>query len=247
MAKKYTINYEIAFYECDLLGNLTIPMLLNIILKTSSAQSSELGGNAEEVATKFGLTWIIVQYEIEIAKLPKVDEKISITTLAQSYNKFFCYRDFWVNDASGNECAKIRATFVLMDLVNRKISTVHEDVIAPYECESATKIERGAKIFPVDNGEAFEYHVRFSDIDSNKHVNNAKYLDWMLDVLGYDFLITHKPKKINIKFETEVKYNNNIESHWECEELSATEILSKHQIKVAETNNALANIVWSKR
>jgi hypothetical protein len=31
MAKKYTINYEIAFYECDLLGNLTIPMLLNII------------------------------------------------------------------------------------------------------------------------------------------------------------------------------------------------------------------------
>lgn len=35
----------------------------------------------------------------------------------------------------------------------------------------------------------------FFDIDGNQHVNNAIYFNWLLDVLGYDFLTTHQPKK----------------------------------------------------
>ena len=39
------------------------------------------------------------------------------------------------------------------------------------------------------------YRVRFYDIDSNQHVNNAMYFNWIIDVLGYDFLTTHIPEK----------------------------------------------------
>ena len=32
-----------------------------------------------------------------------------------SYNKYFCYRNFWVHDEEGKECVFVKSTFVLMD------------------------------------------------------------------------------------------------------------------------------------
>ena len=49
-----------------------------------------------------------------------------------------------------------------------------------------------------------DYHVRFYDLDMNGHVNNSKYLDWVFEVMGAEFLTQHIPKRVHLKYVKEV-------------------------------------------
>lgn len=242
MANKFTEEHEIKFYECDVLGRLTLPMLLNVVIKTSESQSDALDRGTDYV-TQLGLGWVITQHEIKINRLPLVSEHVKVTTQATSYNKYFCYRDFWIHDANGNECLTVSSTFVLMDLETRKMTSVPEELIAPYECEKIKKIKRGTPIeAPADDRLVRPYRVRFSDIDSNRHVNNARYLDWMVDGLDYDFLINHEPTVVNIKFDKEVAYGDEI--NCETTLINNDELNSNHLVTLDGNSCSACNIHW---
>lgn len=159
------------------------------------------------------------------------------------YNKFFCYRNFWIHDEQGEELVKIESVFVLMDFVNRKMSSVNEEIIAPFESEKIKKIKRQEKIEKVEAGFMLPYRVRFYDIDSNQHVNNTMYFNWIIDVLGYDFLTTHIPEKVLIRFDKEVEYGNEIESHYEQIALEDG-VQTRHEIRMQDQVYCEANITW---
>lgn len=244
MGKKYTSPYEVAYYDGDITGAMKIPSMLAVVIKTSEEQSDLLGRDAAFIST-FGLGWVITNYEISITRLPKVGEKLAITTQAMTYNKYFCYRDFWIHDEAGNECVYIKSTFVLMDKVNRKISSVLPEIIEPFGSEKVTKIYRNEKIEKVEAGDFLPYRVRFFDIDGNQHVNNAIYFNWLLDVLGYDFLTENEPTKILVKFDKEVEYGQEVESHYEIVK-NVDGLKTRHEIRMAGQTYCEANIDWKK-
>lgn len=245
MGKKYAAPYEVAYYDCDINGTMTMPSMLSVVIKVSGEQSRALNRDTAFVSS-FGLSWVITNYEIHLQQLPKVGEKIKITTEAIAYNKYFCYRHFWIHNEAGNECVLIKSTFVLIDKKNRKMSSVLPEIIEPYASEKVTKIYRGEKIEKISVGNYLPYRVRFFDIDGNQHVNNAVYFNWLLDVLGYDYLTQNQPTFINIKFDKEVEYGQEIESHYEIKE-QAGETLTLHEIQIAGQTYCEANIKWRKR
>lgn len=241
MGKRFSISHEVAFYECDVNQTMTFPAMLGIVIQTSEKQSEALGCSSAWVKG-FGLTWVITRYEVTIERLPRVGEEIVVTTEAVAHNKYFCYRNFWIHDQQGHELVRIDSTFVLMDLVNRKLSSVVEEIIAPYESEKIKKIRRGTKIPAIQQGKMLTYRVRFNDIDSNQHVNNAMYFNWMFDVLGFEFLTSYQPKKVIIQFDKEVAYGKEVESHYEVIDDAGVE--SRHQIRIGEQLCSEAVIQW---
>lgn len=243
MGLKFSETHEIKFYECDVTGKLSLPMLLNIVIKTSESQGEELGRNAEYIH-QLGYGWVITQHELWINRLPSSEEVVTVTTESTSYNKYFCYRSFWVHDADGQELVSIESTFVLMDLSTRKMTSVSEEVIAPYQSEKTKKIQRGTKIPDFSGLEERNYRVRFTDIDANKHVNNSRYLDWIIDSLDFDFLMSHQARFVNIRFDKELAYGNMIQSKWQAAKEADGVLVSQHQIKLGETLCAEAAITW---
>lgn len=241
----YTIEHEVAYYECDINQTMTFPAMIGTAIKASEEQSDQLGRGTDFVH-QFGLTWVITNYLMKITRLPQVGEKISISTQAVAYNKYFCYRNFWFRDAEGNELLSVETVFVLMDMTNRKMSSVPEEIIAPHESEKIKQIKRYPKIDKVESGQQLQYRVRFYDIDSNQHVNNAMYFNWMIDVLGYDFLTNHVPETVNVRFDKEVEYGNMIESHYEIVE-GENGIESRHEIRMQDQTYCQAAITWRKK
>ena len=47
------------------------------------------------------------------------------------------------------------------------------------------------------------FHVRYSDLDINGHVNNIKYIEWCLDTVPSDFQKSHTVKNLSIEFMQE--------------------------------------------
>lgn len=245
MAVRYENTHEVAYYECDVNQRMTFPALIGVAVKASEEQSDSLQRGSDYVHA-LGLGWVITNYQMFITRLPEVGEVITIATQAMQYNKYFCYRNFWLTDEAGNELVRIEAVFVLMDMENRKMASVPEAVIAPYESEKIKRIKRYPKVEKPEVPTGLEYRVRFYDIDSNQHVNNSVYFNWMIDVLGYDFLTTHTPTYVNIRFDKEVEYGEMIESFSQVV-AGDTGIETRHAIKRGEDVCCEANFHWDSK
>ncbi|MDH6365484.1 medium-chain acyl-[acyl-carrier-protein] hydrolase [Enterococcus sp. PF1-24] len=244
MAQRFTENHEVTYYECDVNQRMTFPAMLSIAVKVSEDQSDSLNRGADFVHT-FGLTWVITTYQIKINRLPKVGENIKVSTKATSYNKYFCYRNFWFHNEAGEELVMIETVFALMNIETRKMSSVPEEVILPFESEKIKKIKRYPVIEKIETGEMLPYRVRYYDIDSNHHVNNSVYFNWMIDILGLDFLTEYTLKEVNVRFDKEVEYGVEIESHVEKVILD-DEIKTRHEIRIGQQLYCEANIQWQK-
>lgn len=252
MANKYQTTHEVAYYECDINQTMTFPAMLGVAIKASEEQSEQLD-RGPEVIGRYGLTWIITSYHILVTRLPKVGEQIQVVTQAKEYNKFFCYRYFWLLDEQGNELVKIEAVFALMNPETRKVSSVPDEIVAPFGSVKIKRIKRYPKIDPITQGKSLPYRVRFYDIDSNQHVNNAIYFNWLLDVLGYDFLAKNQVQEVTIRFDREVAYGNLIDSHVQINEAQVLDsgevrrLQSLHEIKIADVTYCEAVFSWIPR
>ena len=240
MGLTYQMKMKIPFDMSDMNGNIKLPSLILLSLQVSGSQSAQLGVSDKEILEKYNLVWIITEYDIDVIRLPRFAEEIAIETEALSYNRLFCYRRFTIYDESGQAIIQMLATFALMDRDSRKVHSVDPDIVAPYQSEFSKKIIRGPKYTDLDNPTSKDYHVRFYDLDMNGHVNNSKYLDWIFEVMGADFLMDHIPQKINLKYVKEVRPGGMISSSYELDGSQ-----SRHQVTSQGVVNAQALIQWT--
>ena len=195
MAKTFEYSMKIPFDMSDVNGFIKIPQLILLSLQVSGMQSIELGMSDMYILENYNLVWIITDYNMKIDRLPVFDEKITIETYAMSHNRLFCYRAFNIKDEEGNTIIEMVATFVLMDRDTRKVHPVMSEIADAFDSEFSKTMLRGPRFKELEGGVEQEYRVRFYDLDMNGHVNNSKYLDWVFEVMGADFLTHHVPKK----------------------------------------------------
>lgn len=239
MGLTYQMKMKIPFDMADMNGHIKLPDVILLSLQVSGMQSIELGVSDKAILEDYNLVWIIVEYDIEVVRLPRFAEEITIETEALSYNRLFCYRRFTIYNEAGQELIHMMATFVLMDRDSRKVHAVEPEIVAPYQSDFDKKLIRGPKYESLENPISKDYHVRFYDLDMNGHVNNSKYLDWIFEVMGADFLTQYIPKKINLKYVKEVRPGGVITSAGERRGLE-----SKHEIISDGVTNAQAIITW---
>lgn len=239
MGLTYQMKMKIPFDMADMNGHIKLPDVILLSLQVSGLQSIDLGISDKAMLEKYNLVWIITDYDIDVVRLPKFGEEMTIETEALSYNRLFCYRRFTIYDEAGNAIINMLATFVLMDRDSRKVHAVEPKIVAPYEAEFSKKLIRGPKYPDLKELISKDYHVRFYDLDMNGHVNNSKYLDWIFEVMGADFLMKHIPRKIHLKYVKEVRPGGQITSSYDLEGLE-----SNHQISSDGDINAQASIIW---
>ena len=196
MGLTYQMKMKIPFDMADMNGHIKLPDVVLLSLQVSGMQSIELGVGDKTILENYNLVWIIAGYDIEVIRLPRFGEEITIETEALSYNRLFCYRRFTIYDEAGQELIHMMTTFVLMDRDSRKVHAVEPEIVGPYQSEFSKKLLRGPKYQSLENPISKDYHVRFYDLDMNGHVNNSKYLDWIFEVMGAEFLTQYIPKRI---------------------------------------------------
>ena len=179
MGLTYQMKMKIPFDMADMNGHIKLPDVVLLSLQVSGMQSIELGVGDKTILENYNLVWIIAGYDIEVIRLPRFGEEITIETEALSYNRLFCYRRFTIYDEAGQELIHMMTTFVLMDRDSRKVHAVEPEIVAPYNLSFPKKLLRGPKYQSLENPISKDYHVRFYDLDMNGHVNNSKYLDWI--------------------------------------------------------------------
>lgn len=237
-------QHLVTHYEGDQTGTMKVPMIINAMLLTSDNQSQQLGvGNA--VVDKTGLGWVITQYVLKIKRLPRVGEQIVVGTRAVNNNDYFCQRDFWVKDQKGEVIVENTSIFVLMDRTTRRMHKLLPEIIEPYEADQVKRIVRLPKLETIEGASvAKDFSVEYFDIDPNRHVNNAKYFEWIFNTVDQDTLNNYYPVMINIRYHVEIQPNQVAHSTFTMDHDT---LKSDHKIFANDTLCCEANVEWNHR
>ncbi|WP_076460819.1 acyl-[acyl-carrier-protein] thioesterase [Limosilactobacillus caccae] len=247
-AQTYEMPHLLTYYECDETGHPSMSMLLSMISMASDEHSMSLGMDTKLVQQTGG-TWVVSGYEGELTKeQPTFGDTVILGTRAVAYNRFFAVREFWLTDQEHHIVyAKIKAIFVFMNLTTRRMESIPPELITPYQSPAVKRIsrlKRPAKLSADDEVLQKDYQVRYFDLDANHHVNNARYFDWLLDPLGRDFLRHHRLRKFSLQYLREVRDGETVASRVNQPQLVDDQLLTRHEIKVADGVNAVAGIEW---
>lgn len=235
----YKEELKLGFDMCDVKLDVKLPHLISYCLGLSGRQTELLQMSDQKVLDDNHLIWIITDHELTLDRLPRFGDTITIETEPFAYNKLFCYRRFTIFDQDHQQMAEIITHFALMDPDTRKVAQIPTDLVQPFESDFVKKLRRTPKIKTLENPKEKIYNVRYYDLDMNGHVNNGKYLDWIYDVMSYDFLSKHRPVAIQLRYIKEVSPDGTIVSRYEQDQLTTT-----HDITADGNLHAQAIIQW---
>ena len=216
---------------------------MNVLIEVSGEQTKELG---EISVRELGLSWIIIQYEIKVHRVPNAMENITIKTFTKEHNRLFSYREFEVYDEKGVLIVYVMTVFALIN-GDRKLTKIPAEIVKGYGSTENRRIKRMPKPeLPENKNEAMkrDYSVGYFDIDTNFHANNSMYFMWMLEALEDEFLSEHTLTYGNVVFEKEGHIDEHIESYADLAKNDEGELISRHQIDVEGVSKCIGTFTW---
>lgn len=246
--RHFQMKHKVTYFECDQTGHLKLSMAFALAILVSE-QHDEAVRQASGAVLNSDQAWVVTNYQAKFAaQQPQNDEEILLETEYTSANRFFAQRRYWIKRLDGQVYATIDGLFVMISLTKRKMVPINATNFRAYHLNPSTKMPKLAQ--PIELGDQVQpsssnYQVRYFDLDSNRHVNNARYFDWLLDPLGADFLMHHCVRTVAIRYRHEVRYPNTINSQWVM--ASEEPLTTAHQIAIGKTVNANASFTWDKK
>lgn len=201
----YTMERIVTDTEADFARRQKLSSMFGYFQDIAAFHSAELGASVQRLHTELNVAWILLKVRVEIDKYPVLAQELYIDTWPQAPRALY-ERDYTIRSKSGEMLVRAASTWVIMNLETREIK---RDKFLDYnniEIRKDRAVEKGAgRQRRVEGAEpVFEKRINYSDVDYNGHVNNARYIDFIMDAIPFE---KHREKEIR---NIEVYYVNEL-------------------------------------
>lgn len=211
-AELYIKKYHIELSDVDFTQSLKLSSLFNYLQDIASEAVDMLGMGINTLVAELGVSWVLIRLRTEIFRNPKWGEVITIETWHQEPGRLEFARDFLVKDAEGIVIAAAVSSWVIVDVITRE---VRKTDILPYKKASNVKSRAiNCKLGKLKSfGESqfvYKKAIGYSDIDFNGHINNSRYVDYIMDCFTVENHKLFGVKSLEINYLNEVLPGDNI-------------------------------------
>ena len=205
----YQQDWNITFLQCYPNGFLKYTDLCNI-LQLTAATHAELGGISFNDMQEFNQAWVLSRMRVEINRLPKWRDAITVKTWINSLENSRSIRCLEMNigDEKIIGCETFWAVFNTKTRRPENLALAHEHFQKfPERATLSTfsKIDFQHNIIPVAI-----HKVKLSDLDIVNHVNSVKYLEWCLDLVDYDVIQNQKIESFEMNYLKELSLHDEV-------------------------------------
>ncbi|CAI9096103.1 OLC1v1032177C1 [Oldenlandia corymbosa var. corymbosa] len=221
----YRQTVVIRSYEVGPDKTTTIESILNLLQETALNHvwmSGLLGDGfgATHGMMRNNLIWVVSRMQVQVDHYPIWGEVMEIDTWVGASGKNGMRRDWLLrSQATGLVFARATSTWVMMNQQTRRLSKMPDEVraeIAPWFVEKqAIPDDCPEKIHKLDSNARYVksgLKPKRSDLDMNQHVNNVKYVRWMLEGIPDEFLENHQLSDIILEYRRECGISDNVQS-----------------------------------
>lgn len=243
-SEKYTMEivYPISISEVDQTYSVKPAVLFNYMQDIAAKSIDRLGHQyCWDELYKKGRGWFLIRYRVEFDEYPSNVEQVKVQTENRGANRMHAYRDFELFDNStGKRFLRATSSWFIVDLNSKSVINLKQEYPEFFNYEKREDdliLNKLRSIDSVDSEKVF--HVRYDDLDFNNHVNNTVYITWAMEVLDYDFRVSHRLKSMDIYFKHDIKYGDDIVSQVKYDKEN---LVTEHVIKNAKTLEELCLI-----
>ncbi|XP_008785915.1 palmitoyl-acyl carrier protein thioesterase, chloroplastic-like [Phoenix dactylifera] len=210
-------NFSIRSYEIGADRTASIETLMNHLQETAlnHVRSAGLLGDgfgATPEMSKRNLIWVVTKMQVLVGHYPSWGDVVEVDTWVGASGKNGMRRDWHVRDyRTGQTILRATSVWVMMNKHTRKLSKMPEEVraeIGPYFLEHAAIADEDSRKLPKLDGDTADYikgglTPRWSDLDVNQHVNNVKYIGWILESAPISILENHELASMTLEYRRE--------------------------------------------
>lgn len=228
----YREQFQIGAAAVDRFGRLKPSMMLLYAQEVAGAHCTILSLSYEKLAEK-GLFWAVIRNRIQVSRLPRVGETITVETWPMPTTRSAYPRATVAYDEAGNQLFCLISLWVLMDLNSRAMILPGKSGVLVEGFLRGTELAPPKSLSPKPLERRRSRMVGFTDLDRNGHMNNCRYLDWIDDLLSSDFHRDHSLKELTLCYLNEAREGQTLDVTWDLDEAGAL-IVDIHREKEAE-------------
>lgn len=205
---KYTINY----YDLSQYEEASPITMLRLLQETAGDHHFPLQENVIDLYRK-NLGWVLLSGVMQFERYPKYKENIVIRTWMSKFKSIRGIRENMVFDSKGNIIGRARGLWLFFNIEKRKPVAVPDKFREGWGTDPNVSIDFDItnKIETINDGEFRDIiKVKKFDIDANKHVNNLKYFQWLIEIVPDKVMKQNYLYQIEGRFMHEANYGDQL-------------------------------------
>ncbi len=248
MENYFEKQFELRYFEMNQFGEASSTTILTLLEETAADHCYSIGHSLYDLMDQH-IGWVLLSGIMKMERFPKYKEKITIRTWLSHYSIVQGFRENIIYDEAGEIIGVAKGQWVFFDIEQRRPIPIFEDIKKKWSfCpEESIKYNIKKKIEPITSGSYMkEFKINRFDVDTNLHVNNIRYLQWMMESIPDEVIDNYYLHAIDGRFIAEAQYGDTI---WSFSERDSEENSFVHSIKTVNNNRfcATAKTIWKKR
>jgi acyl-ACP thioesterase len=199
-------TFALRFGVVDRSDRLTLASTFAFFQEAAISHAESLGVGRDAMA-RTGQGWILSRISVFMERRPRFGETITVRSWPRGWDRLFAIRDYDIRDASDTPIVRGRSSWIILDIEKRR-------PLRPQAVMDTLPLNEGIDALPGGGGGletrenlagAGERRAVYSDIDYNGHVNNARYIQWIQDIIEPESFDNARQMRLDINYLSEVK------------------------------------------
>lgn len=176
-------QYILRGSDFDCFKQINPRAVLDLFQEVAGQHAEELGIGFLEMLES-GLLWVVLKVKYQVIKKPSLYQNVTVTTWPMEPKRLDFQREYLISDEQGNTLIKGTSQWAVISSHSRKLTKAQDAYknIDGFLNESNFN-EKLTRVGDFVGAKKKEVKSEFSHIDSNGHVNNAKYGEYVIDAL----------------------------------------------------------------
>lgn len=185
MNKTFEKEYTLRAGDFDKFNRIKPSAVLDLFQDAAGRHAEQLGVGFIDMLNRNYL-WVLTRIKFEILSAPERYGQIKVKTWPLAPNRLSYRREYCITDQNGKKLIIGSSDWVVIDSEKRKFLSVPD--LYPFTDGFNTEMMFPEKLGKIHDFEAqntdYTVNAGFSDLDTNDHVNNTKYANFVLDAIN---------------------------------------------------------------
>ncbi|KAL6496575.1 Palmitoyl-acyl carrier protein thioesterase, chloroplastic [Orobanche gracilis] len=219
-------NFSIRSYEIGADRTASVETLMNHLQETALNHVKNAGlladgfGSTPEMC-KRNLIWVVTKMQVMVDRYPTWGDVVQVDTWVAASGKNGMRRDWLVRDSNtGDILTRASSLWVMMNKETRRLSKIPDEAREEIGCffvDSPPIVDDDTRKLPKLDDNTADYirsglTPRWSDLDVNQHVNNVKYVGWILESAPLPILESHELAGMILEYRRECMRDSMLQS-----------------------------------
>ena len=208
-SREITLGYNHVYQD----GQISVTALMEELEETASEHCRLIGQDIFSLLHN-NTAWVLKGGALEMDSYPGYAMTVRIETWISSMERYRGYREYSIRDENGRVLGSCSTLWVFMDLVERTLIPIPEVFHREWESDSYRPIDTlfcKKDYSPLVSGHLNVFDLRRRDIDSNSHVHNIRYLEWICESMPSEVYESCQISQMEVLYRKEARYENKVQ------------------------------------